>query len=388
MALVAGKGGARHFSKPRVDADILFKILSNHSDLLSDLGPYENVSRTQACNPNGLVHVLGLVRALVQAEKSCEIHQSNLRAALTRAYQQNPAVNRTKFNGGVWVGMKVERLGVILCHMRRLKNAETDLRTCAARLTSAELIQLQDVLGLIDKKSACPPALDTADKTLAERDSQAKRLKKEVSDVSVDAEGFPKCWLTPKEKKSVDTGSPLSKGEEEPCAAHPLEDAEEEPCAAHPLAKAEAAMAQPLKEPSFLRKRLGSKAHAKPAAPPPGTDLKIRMGFVSKKPAALAKRAKKRPSAQQDVTAASEPSSGARLPWLKLKKVNATKPERQYVTGTKEPGSKKLKLVVEVTKKRSSKFAQHIDTIMSKMRTNHLTKEEALQLKEDLCQQD
>ena len=216
MALVAGKGGARHFSKPRVDADILFKILSNHSDLLSDLGPYENVSRTQACNPSGLLHVLGLVRALVQAEKSCEIHQSNLRAALTRAYQQDPALNKTKFNGGVWVGMKVERLGVILFHMRRLKNAEADLRTCAARLTSAELIQLQDVLGLIDKKSACPPALDTADKTLAERDAQAKRLKKEVSDVSVDAEGFPTCWLTPKEKKPSRRAAPCQKGKRSP----------------------------------------------------------------------------------------------------------------------------------------------------------------------------
>ena len=192
------------------------------------------------------------------------------------------------------------------------------------------------------KKSACPPALDTADKTLAERDSQAKRLKKEVSDVSVDAEGLRSSSLEDAEEALRSS----SLGKSGSCNG----------------AASQRAFL------SFLRKRLGSKAHAKPAA--------------------LAKRAKKRPSAQQDVTAASEPSSGARLPWLKLKKVNATKPETQYSTGTKEPGSKKLKLVVEVTKKRSSKFAQHIDTIMSKMRTNRLTKEEALQLREDLCQQD
>ena len=80
--IYSGKDGARHFSKPKVDEGILLKILANHSPLLSDFGAYESISRNQACHPQGLVHVLGLVSALVAVEKSCETHQG----AMTRGY--------------------------------------------------------------------------------------------------------------------------------------------------------------------------------------------------------------------------------------------------------------------------------------------------------------
>ena len=67
--IYSGKGGARHFSKPKVDEGILLKIFANHSPLISDFGAYESISRNQACHPQGLIHVLGLVSALVAVEK-------------------------------------------------------------------------------------------------------------------------------------------------------------------------------------------------------------------------------------------------------------------------------------------------------------------------------
>ena len=51
---------------------------------------------------------------------------------MARAYQEEPSLNQTKFNGGVWVGLKVERLNVKLYRMRRLKKSDQELRVCSS----------------------------------------------------------------------------------------------------------------------------------------------------------------------------------------------------------------------------------------------------------------
>ena len=385
--IYSGKGGARHFSKPKVDEGILLKIFANHGPLLSDFGAYESISRNQACHPQGLIHVLGLVNALVAVEKSCEIHQGAMRAAMARAYQEEPSLNQTKFRGGVWVGLKVERLNVILYHMRRLKKSDQELRVCSSKLPSADFIRLQQVLDLIDKKK--PAVLTTSEPALDQRDSTAKRLKKEVSDVSLGSEGYPKCWQTPAKKEN---DSPLSKGRKEndsPLSkgrGSPLSKGELGSNADGLLEENAAEQPRPLTQPSFLRRRLG-KGPAKHAQSP-ASGLKEQLGFVHKKPAALAKSAKKRPSSQQDVAQDNDPtSSGARLKWVKLNKTHAKKPERAYITGTHVAGGK-MKLVVEISRARSIKYAEHIDTILCKLNAKNLTKEEAIQLRETLCKQD
>ena len=39
---MSGKGGARHFAKPYIGPDIVFKILSDNDQILGNMGPYEN----------------------------------------------------------------------------------------------------------------------------------------------------------------------------------------------------------------------------------------------------------------------------------------------------------------------------------------------------------
>ena len=76
-------------------------------------------------------------------------------------YTEDPKINSTRYNGAVWVGMRTERINVILYHFRRVRNAD-DMRVCASRLTSPELLRLQKVVEDIDKKE--PPAtLDKRD---------------------------------------------------------------------------------------------------------------------------------------------------------------------------------------------------------------------------------
>ena len=50
----SGRGGARHFAKPLVDADVLFSILSANEELVADLGSYEHLSKAYAPDPKGL----------------------------------------------------------------------------------------------------------------------------------------------------------------------------------------------------------------------------------------------------------------------------------------------------------------------------------------------
>ena len=375
MSSVHGKGGARHFTKPHIDVGILKRELDKHKLLIQNLGAYESVSRNQAANPKGLIGVIDLVAGLLVLEPSCEVHQASLRSALMAMYTEDPNINNTRYNGAVWVGMRIERINVILYHFRRLRNAD-DMRVCASRLTSPELLRLQKVVEDIDKKE--PPAtLDKRDDGSTES-APSKRLKKEVSEVSMDSEGYPRCFKTPQTKEE----QPLPKGEGAE-ASKPKEE--------QPLPKGDAETSNAM-QPSFMRRRLGQ---ALPVVDN-DEDFKKDMGLIAKRPAGKGKKKKdkkgieKKPATLDKRAGAFEASSfgGTRKPWVKLKKTRGKKPERAYITGTTEVGNPKLKLVVEIRKSRSERYDEHIDTIMGQLKKKHLTKQEALDLRGRLCSQD
>ena len=59
------RGGARHFAKPYVEPSLLLKTLSDYTQLVMDLGPYESVSKSGAINAKGLVHCRHLLEDLL-----------------------------------------------------------------------------------------------------------------------------------------------------------------------------------------------------------------------------------------------------------------------------------------------------------------------------------
>ena len=69
---------------------------------------------------------------------------------------------------------------------------------------------------------------------------------------------------------------------------------------------------------------------------------------------------------------------------MKLLKTTSRKSERCYLAGTHEKGGKPS-LIVEVAKRRSLQYHWIIDSIMEALKKDNLTKEEALQMREDLC---
>lgn len=127
--------------------------------------------------------------------------------------------------------MKMERVGVILFHIRRL--AGSDPKQAAARPNGAEYLQLQQGVDMINKKEKPCAALVVRE----ENDSPAppRKLRKEVSDVSVNTSGAPNCFGTPAQ-------SLLAKREPERSSL--------------PLAK-EGGSREPLPAAFFLRRRPG-----------------------------------------------------------------------------------------------------------------------------------
>ena len=184
--------------------------------------------KNQASDPKGLLHCLPLLKGLIKLEPTCEIHGSSLGQGLFQLLVAEPALNDTPWNGSVWLGMKVERVTSLLYHMRRLKGSQSEMATCAAKLTGGEYLQLQEVAKLIKKKDA-------------ERGESTRKLKKEISEVSLDSEGYPLSLRSPPK--------PLVKG------------------------KGNEKEATELQQPSFKRKRKGSFG-AKPAPEEEHSSLK------------------------------------------------------------------------------------------------------------------
>ena len=76
------KGGARHFTKPYIDPDIVFSIVSKNQDILCRMEPYEVVSRNNAPDPKRILHCSMLVMDFLDASESGEVHQSSLKKGL------------------------------------------------------------------------------------------------------------------------------------------------------------------------------------------------------------------------------------------------------------------------------------------------------------------
>ena len=150
--MATGKGGARHLPKPFIDSGVLFQTLSQHKELVQNFGRYDTVSTNQGIDAAGLMQVLPLMHSLVKVEPTCEIHTQPLRQALMKMVMDDPSVNNSKFQGAMWCNLRQERFTCLMNHFRRLKN-HVELRKCASRLTSAEFLQLQNVVDKITEKN-------------------------------------------------------------------------------------------------------------------------------------------------------------------------------------------------------------------------------------------
>lgn len=75
--------------------------------------------------------------------------------------------------------------------------------------------------------------------------------------------------------------------------------------------------------------------------------------------------------------------------WYRLGITRAAKPERAYILGTLDPAPKaKRRLIIEISRHRSELYENHIETLLKMIAEKGLTKEQAWEERERLCNAD
>ena len=178
--------------------------------------------------------------------------------------------------------------------------------------------------------------------------------------MSVDSSGIPKCFGTPEAKGSHE--------EETPKASCP-----------------------PIK--SFLRRRPGQAVAASSKGEKP-TGLRKELGiWTRKRPASNKKKVKKAGSLTKGMSltkgcsekkAKATPTEPTRKPWAKLTKTVTNKePYRAYICGAHDPDGKVMH-IVQTTKAGHPSYVDIMQEILKRLQAEHLTKQEAVELKDHL----
>ena len=132
---------------------------------------------------------------VVAISPRCELSVGSIRKAMTRLVFQQASINKTIYNNALWAGLRQERITCLLNHARRLKREEDRLRQVALHIGGAELEELQKFLAKITLTMDTASCADDSEAetvfALEKTVPSARRLSKQISEVSVDKDGFP-----------------------------------------------------------------------------------------------------------------------------------------------------------------------------------------------------
>lgn len=407
------RGGARHKAKAYIDPSLLLQVMGNHGDLLADLGSYESRNKQGAVDPAGLVRCLPLVKGLLGVCPRAEVPSGPLRQALLSLLTSMPEVNKSKFNGSTWSSLKAERLTTLFAHVRRLKRDNDQMRICAAKLSGSSYTSLQEAIGMVTLPEEEEPLEKGEEASL----QKGQALKKDIAaklplqkgkaadEISVDSHGVPLIFCTPdKAGSSSSRAKPfinrregtMVHGHSSQALQKALGYGTTEPAAALAKGKVPAKTLAKGKGKSnnasakALGKGKGDKAAAKALAKGKGKGKKAsakalakgeRGGKASAKALGKGKASAKALAKGQKRTL----EKGSEGPWHVLRKTNAKKPKRTYITGVLAPGSgHPRKLIVEVPATWSSQHDLICNKIMKALEKDSLSKAEALKMREEL----
>ena len=204
LALSSSKGGARHKPAPVVDPLILAALFGKYKASICDFGIYEHISVNQAVKGNGLVAHYDFLKAMLTLCPSGDMPGTSAKTALLTVICQAPDMNTTIYNTAVWAGMRCERLGCLLNHVRRLAREPDRLKQAAMSMTGAELSKLKGLMAMIQIGSDTSLANGLASGVCSDDDATVdehtvakpkKRLlvktASDASQISVDSQGFP-----------------------------------------------------------------------------------------------------------------------------------------------------------------------------------------------------
>ena len=158
-----GRGGPRHSAKPYVDPGVLLKCLEKHTELLAEMGAYDVLGSNAALDFKALLRLKPLWTSLLKAESSGQIAPKPLRQALGALLAERPHLNSTVAGtGSMWVSLKLERLNVLLTHLRRCGREERCMVLAASKLTKPDYRSLREGLERLDVSTQPTPEAEHA----------------------------------------------------------------------------------------------------------------------------------------------------------------------------------------------------------------------------------
>ena len=135
---------------PRCPLQVLGK-LEKHTELLAEMGAYDVVGSNAALDFKAPLRLKPMWVSLLKAESSGQIAPKPLRQALGALLAERPHLNSTVGGtGSMWVSLKLERLNVLLTHLRRCGREEKSMALAASKLTKPEYRSLREGLERLD----------------------------------------------------------------------------------------------------------------------------------------------------------------------------------------------------------------------------------------------
>ena len=353
-----------------MDVDILYSIFEKNADGLMNLGAYEGISKAWSVDYGGLVVNHKLLLALVQVCPTCNPHETALRKAMTRFLLNRPKANQTSFKGEIWIGLRVERVGVILHHLRKAAR-EKDFSAAVLRLPAKQVSVLKC---LLDHVRVEGDGLSRADgsEVLALCDADMEEAGEET---------YP--WDVPQTPPSV------QKGEKRPRPQSPevsfMRRRVGQKCGSPQVDRE--ALQEALTGQSASRAQGTAKAKAVPKgkAKAEAKPKALPKAKAKAKANAKAKAQAKAGAKEKRVRKNTGSESAERRPWKRLVKTVASNPARCYLQGSHERAGK-VKLITEVPATWSPHYVQIIEEIRDALQKDGLTKAEARDLRGVLVQ--
>ena len=305
ISMAGGRGGDKHKPVRPVDEGVLMEIFAAHKENMCDLGVYEGISRPQASFAPGIAANAALLKRILVACPQAELPTAVARSAFMRVLMQFPGLNKSIYTMDVYAGLRVDRLCVMLYHLRRFDASrdtnEEAMRVACKKCTAEQLLQLKNLKALMNLTGfdADQTCAETVFHDPLEPATPIRSLKKELS---LDDDGYP-CLLTaPSSRYRIRIKSPDPAGssvasqlqQESPAQAQlcPNSDPRQSQSSVPGSLNPEALGYVPVpKSPAAAKAEAGVKAAAKAKAKAKAKAAAHSNGSVASKPKAKAKAA-------------------------------------------------------------------------------------------------
>ena len=317
-----------------------------------------------------------------------------------------PEVNKTKWNGSTWSNLKQDRLATIFSHIKKLARDQDQMRLCASKLNASSFLQLQELVKMVKlpEEEGHQPLKKGEETPLQKGES----LKKDEDAASLDSSGIPNMFLTP-EKQEEKHPKASSASHAKSFMMRREGSLQKEEKGTHSLQKALGYGSKPCKRPASLEKGKalakgnghtkveGTLAKGKGQAQGVAKSLGKGKKALEKGKKALEKGKKTLEKGEKALEKGKKALEKGKKTlekghqgmndghWYNVRKTNAKKPKRTYLTGCLEEGQGTRRiLIVGVPATWSSQHEYICDEVMKSLQKDKIGKEEALQMRQVL----